>query len=374
MDAVLVAALIVLALVAWAIVSTLRADARAALTVQPTSEDHATSARPEPIPKSPSEAPPVPSLVEDDDIIEITVVEAAPLTEPPPRDNVETKTAGTVVEVMYEDEADTEELTMPVARILVSAYGNTDVGKLRRRNEDSLLVFPERSVFCVADGMGGYAGGNIASALAVETLRASFDNGHFDAKTLAKTEVPRRGRELACAIQMANQAVYAKAQSDPALEQMGTTMVAARFSPNKQRVYIGHVGDSRCYRLRQTTLRQLTRDHTMAELMGLHGPGAQHLFQAVGIRSNIFIDLVVDKPRVNDLYLLCSDGLSKMVKDDQIRDALLADSNVDSCVRTLIDLANAHGGRDNTTVILVKVVEPAPLLEASPAPGRMAKN
>ena len=166
----------------------------------------------------------------------------------------------------------------------------------------------------------------------------------------------RRGREMACAIQMANQAVLRRSKDVAALRNMGTTVIAARFSPNKQRVYIGHVGDSRCYRLRGGLLRQLTTDHTLREL-GMKGPSSKQLFQAVGIRPTVTIDLVVDKPRPEDIYLLCSDGLSKMVGDDQVRDVLLGEPDLEAAVYTLIDKANEQGGKDNVTVILVKIVE-----------------
>jgi serine/threonine protein phosphatase PrpC len=313
------------------------------------------------------EIPKIPSLVEDDDL-EITVVTASPLSESviramagqdgtaPAPEPAPPSPEASRVEVIYEEEAEVEEITSPFARILVSAQGQSDGGKVRPRNEDSLLVYPDRSLFAVADGMGGYEGGQIASALAVETLKASFETSVFDGRTESSVAVPRRGREMACAIQMANQAILAKSKTDAALAQMGTTIVAARFSPNKQRVYIGHVGDSRCYRLRGKTLRQLTTDHTMKQL-GMKGPGSNHLFQAVGIAPKITIDLIVDKPRAGDIYLLCSDGLSKMATDDQIRDMLLLETDIEAAMYSLIELANDQGGKDNVTVILVKVVE-----------------
>ncbi|HET9958002.1 MAG TPA: PP2C family serine/threonine-protein phosphatase [Polyangiaceae bacterium] len=312
----------------------------------------------------------------DDDDLEITLITAFPLAElqaqvakeasisdlarPQPKVDVEKlqQTAEgetTRVELMYEDEAELEETTSPVARILVSAAGDSDQGRKRPRNEDSLLVFPERSLFVVADGMGGHAGGQVASAVAVDTLRDAFEKGNFDARTECEAKVPRRGRELACAIQMANQAIYNMAAEKPELNQMGTTVVAARFSPNKQRVYIGHVGDSRCYRLRGNVLRQLTTDHTMKTL-GVKGPRAHELFQAVGVKPAISIDLIVDKPRDNDIYLLCSDGLCKMIPDEEVRDMLLEESDLEAAVYGLIERANDRGGKDNITLILVKVL------------------
>jgi protein phosphatase len=137
---------------------------------------------------------------------------------------------------------------------------------------------------------------------------------------------------------------------------MGTTILAARFSPNKQRVYIGHVGDSRCYRLRDGTLRQLTTDHTMKAL-GMKGPRANDLSRAVGIGAKVTIDLVVDKPRNGDLYLLCSDGLSKMVPDEKVQTILLGEKDLNVAVYGLIEAANDAGGRDNVTAVVIKVVD-----------------
>jgi serine/threonine protein phosphatase PrpC len=309
--------------------------------------------------------PEVPSFAEDDDDIEVTVVTASPVTVPPPSEDPaggeraptdESNEPASKIELIYEDEAEGEEITSPIARILVSAEGQSDGGKVRRRNEDSFLVLPERSLFVVADGMGGHAGGDVASALAVETLRGAFERNIFDGKTESDKPVPRRGREMARAIQMANHAILQRASTNPELKQMGTTVVAARFSPNKQRVYVGHVGDSRCYRVRRGVMRQLTTDHTM-EALGLKGPGAQHLYQAVGFKPRITIDVVVDKPRTDDVYLLCSDGLSKMAKDDEVREILVDEPDLEAAVYALIELANDRGGKDNVTVILVKVVE-----------------
>jgi protein phosphatase len=260
------------------------------------------------------------------------------------------------VKVIYEEEADVEEVTSPHARILISANAASDPGKRRPRNEDSLLVLPERSLFGVADGMGGYQGGDVASALAVDTIRWAFENNVFEGRTASDASVPRRGRELVCAIQMANQAVLRRAKDAPSLKNMGTTVIMARFSPNKQRVYIGHVGDSRCYRLRGGTLRQLTTDHTLREL-GVRGPTSRQLFQAVGLSPTITIDLVVDKPRPKDIYLLCSDGLSKMVPDEPVREILMGEPDLEAAVHTLVETANAQGGRDNITVVLVKIME-----------------
>ena len=262
------------------------------------------------------------------------------------------------VVVSYEEEADEEEATSPHALILLSAQGDSDRGLRRRANDDSLLLLPEYSLYAVADGMGGYAGGQVASGLAVDTLKRSFEQNSFLGELRAPKPIPRRGWELASSIMQANRAVFEAARANPALSKMGTTLVAARFSPDKQRVYIGHVGDSRCYRLRGGSLRQLTTDQIMATI-GLQGPRANDLLQAIGVTSDLSIDLIVDKPRAGDIYLLCSDGLPKMADSREIQRILGEKPDIEAAVYGLIELANDRGGKDNVTVVLIKVVEQA---------------
>ena len=259
------------------------------------------------------------------------------------------------IELSYEEDAEAEEVTSASARILLYAAGDSDQGRVRKRNEDSLLVMPERSLFAVADGMGGHRGGAVASSLAIDALQDAFDREAFEGRVQSNGNVPRRARELAAAVHMTNECVRSMAFADRELSDMGTTLVAARFSPNKQRLYVGHVGDSRCYRLRQGKLRQLTTDHTMASL-GVKGPSANHLYQAIGVSPGLAIDLIVDKPQDDDVYVLCSDGLSKMVSDDELRDVLLEHEDLESALYTLIEAANDRGGNDNVTVIIVKVL------------------
>ncbi|MDF3067876.1 MAG: Protein serine/threonine phosphatase PrpC, regulation of stationary phase [Polyangiaceae bacterium] len=260
------------------------------------------------------------------------------------------------VQLCYETEAEETEVTSPRARILLAAQADSDQGKVRRQNEDSVLFIPERQLFAVADGMGGHAGGRVASTIAVQHLREAFEHESFGVPLDSKQELPRRGRELASAVVQSNLAVREAARAEPKLANMGTTLVAARFSQNNQRVYVAHVGDSRCYRFRAGRLRQLTVDHTMRQV-GLVGPGADHLFQAIGVTERLNIDLIVDKPLPDDVYLLCSDGLTKMVSDQDICAQLLEESDIEAAVYGLIERANDSGGRDNVSVILIKVLE-----------------
>ena len=288
---------------------------------------------------------------EDTDDLELTSV-----TVGPPSDTDSEPGEPAAVPILYDDDAAVDEPTGVTAMILVSAIGQTDKGQRRRRNEDSYLVLPEYNLFVIADGMGGHAGGEVASRLAVETMERAYKQQKFEGNSYPN--VPRRGSELAQSIQMANRTIYDASRRDSALSDMGTTVVGALFSPNKQRLYVGHVGDSRCYRLRQREIRQLTTDHTMAAVGMVAGPFAAHLHRAVGISSTVKVDLIIAKPRPQDVYVICSDGLSKMVSDDEIRDILLDERNLPRATERLVARANDVGGRDNITVILIEVRSP----------------
>ncbi|MDC0745564.1 protein phosphatase 2C domain-containing protein [Polyangium mundeleinium] len=312
---------------------------------------------------------------EDEDDSELTVITLSPkmprlsdLSNDDEREEEEHPDAP-AKPIVVDDDAAADEPTRASPFILVSAAGQTDKGQKRKNNEDSYVVVDEHGLFVVADGMGGYAGGEIASALTVEVIEKAFKAQTFEGP--AYENVPRRGRELARTIQMANKAVFEKAAGDPMLKGMGTTVVAARFSLNKQRLYLGHVGDSRCYRLREGKLEQITTDHTMAAL-GFTGPAFAHrLNRAVGTQPSVEIDLIIGRPRPDDAYLLCSDGLSKMVPDEELRQILVETKHPQQAIDQLIARANEKGGHDNITAILVCVKKPAEyirsLREAPPA-------
>lgn len=258
--------------------------------------------------------------------------------------------------IIYDEDAALDEPTHSGALILVTATAQTDKGLRRKRNEDSVLARADQGIFVVADGMGGYRGGEIASKLAVTTIERAFTTQTFDGPE--DDSIPRRASELARAIQMANEAIFSHAEQDKQLEGMGTTICAARFSPNKQRLYVGHVGDSRVYCYRAGMLRQMTTDHTMSDL-GVTGEGAAHLSRAVGVWPVVPIDIVLGKPQPGDLYLLCSDGLTKMVSDDVIRSAFALSRVPSAVVEVLVKEANERGGKDNISVIVVRVDDPA---------------
>lgn len=256
--------------------------------------------------------------------------------------------------IQFEDDCwlSANDQTGPHDLIATSAAGQTDRGVTRRRNEDAYLIDTKLNLYVVADGMGGYAGGDIASQKAVQEVRDSLKAPPMVTKD--DPQVPRRGGELMAAIERANAVIHEVAKGDRRLEGMGTTVVAARFAPRKQRVYIGHVGDSRAYRLRNDDLRVLTSDHTLAAL-GVVGPLANNIRRAVGIKPNVKVDLIVDKPLPGDIYLFCSDGLTKMIDASQILNIVRQHDDLDRAASALIAAANAKGGRDNITVVLVRV-------------------
>lgn len=276
-----------------------------------------------------------------------------PISALPPHRPAEARSRTEVI-VQAGAEADEAETA---AAFAVSAWGDSDRGKRAKENEDNLLMLAERATFAVADGMGGYAGGRVASTLAVEAVRNALERGVPPCEPGQQGLAHPRGRELACALIEANRVVFEAARAEPALANMGTTLVAARFVPERGRLYVGHVGDSRCYRLRRGQLTQLTTDHNMKE-WGIAGPKALHLTRAIGLERDVVVDLIVDKPLPGDLYVLCSDGLFKMISEQAIRDTLLTEEDLEAALYCLIEQANDAGGRDNTTIILIRVSAP----------------
>jgi protein phosphatase len=257
---------------------------------------------------------------------------------------------------MEEPNPDDEEPTGPVPLILVSAVGRTDQGRRRKHNEDAFALAEDHGVFAIADGMGGYAAGEVASKMAIDTITSAYAKQDFGGTPIPG--LPRRGDELVRAIQTANAAILNQARANEAQAGMGTTVVAARFSPNRQRVYIAHVGDSRVYRIRDHQLHQMTADHTLGAA-GVTGPSAAKLSRAVGVFDEVEVDLNVDEPRVGDYYLLCSDGLFKMVPENDIQRLIEGEKDLDVTANRLVDEANARGGKDNVSVIVVRVDSPS---------------
>jgi PPM family protein phosphatase len=237
----------------------------------------------------------------------------------------------------------------------LSSFAGSDVGRARSGNEDS--YFCGRTVFAVADGLGGHQGGEVASAAAVAPLAA------LDGRELATTA--EAAEALAAAIQEANSAILDRAAGDPSLWGMGTTMTAAAVTADGH-LQLAHVGDSRAYLLRDGALEQLTTDHTVVaelvrrgrltpELAAIH-PERSILTRAVGLDARVPVDTPDPLDlRPGDQCLLCSDGLTEAVPDPTIAELLSTDEDGNAACRSLIDAANEAGGPDNITVVLVRV-------------------
>lgn len=255
------------------------------------------------------------------------------------------------IEVALPD-GDDDEPSGPFVPVTVAAAGATDVGKKRKHNEDAIALDHERSVYVLADGMGGYAAGEVASQMCVDTILRAYQTSSFGGETIAG--LPPRGDELVRAIQTANHDILAESRANEARAGMGTTVVAVRMVPDKQRAYIAHVGDSRLYRLRKDELVQMTADHTLGA-QGVTGPAAQKLSRAVGVFDEVEVDLNIDVPEPNDVYLICSDGLFKMVHELRIVEILSEHRDPQAAGNALVAEANGRGGKDNISVIVLRI-------------------
>jgi len=239
----------------------------------------------------------------------------------------------------------------------IESAGRTDVGLVREKNEDSMLIDPAIGLYVVCDGMGGHVGGQVASQLAVATIAESIRN--------QVSLGPSDEDILQTAIKRANQAVFTKAKADPNLHNMGTTVVGIRA--DNDLVHLCHVGDSRIYRLRQGTLEQVTRDHSLinlyednTELAARFGPpNSNVIVRAVGLRDSVEVDHRVIAMEPADLYLLCCDGLTDMVDDWMLREMLAdgAQGSLEECTDALVRSALSNGGVDNTTAIVLRIHE-----------------
>jgi serine/threonine protein phosphatase PrpC len=235
-------------------------------------------------------------------------------------------------------------------RFRLEHAGRTDVGLQRAHNEDAILLEPELRAFAICDGMGGHASGAVASQVAVSTI-----------STVLREPTADEGVEpLVGAILAANEAVFTRAQADPTCHGMGTTVVGVRFAD--ETVHVCHIGDSRIYLLRNGALQQLTRDHSLVnlyadhpEMVGKLGPAHSNIIvRAVGLHAEVEVEHNVIEVEPDDLYLLCSDGLIDMADDWVVREMLSSGDDIATTADNLIRVANAHGGADNVSVILVK--------------------
>jgi len=241
-------------------------------------------------------------------------------------------------------------------------------GMVRAHNEDSIFVDGEAGIAILADGMGGYSAGEVASGIAVTVVASGMLPELQSGRELSKVDVQsgltHGAQLLQQQIAAANKGIYEAAQARPECAGMGTTIVATVFCGS--RVSIGHIGDSRCYRLRGEKFEQLTHDHSL--LQEQLDSGALTIEQAkfslnknlvtraLGIEAIVPADIAEYRMEANDIYLLCSDGLTDMVEPDVIHSVVDEKrSELAVAVAELVDLANQNGGRDNISVVLVRV-------------------
>jgi protein phosphatase len=253
----------------------------------------------------------------------------------------------------------------------VALFGDSDIGRVRRINEDSFRLIPDRETIVVCDGMGGHAAGEVASQRAVETVEAYLMRvNELDRPPSLRAEggatLPPEAEDLVWAVRLANCRVFQTAQSQKHTLGMGTTLVAARFLPG--RAVICHVGDSRAYLFRNGKLNPITIDHSLvAELLSQNEitaeqartfPDRNIITRALGTRPVVAVDVTVMPVAQGDWYLLCSDGLCGAIDDDEMA-AVAARHAGDptAAVEALIDAANAAGGHDNITVAIAEVRE-----------------
>ncbi len=238
--------------------------------------------------------------------------------------------------------------------MILSAAARSDVGLRRSANEDRCALAPELGLYLVADGMGGHTAGQVASALAVDATLEALRRLESSEATLTE--------KLRYCVAAANREIFAHAQAKPELRGMGTTLVALLAEAG--RIGLAHVGDSRAYLIRNGRIRQLTDDHSLvAELVrrreiSAHAarehPHRHVLTRALGVRRAVEPDLAELTPARGDVVVLCSDGLTGPVRDEEIARVIADLAELDSMCERLVELANARGGEDNTTVAVVR--------------------
>jgi PPM family protein phosphatase len=242
----------------------------------------------------------------------------------------------------------------------IELHAAVDVGRARSNNEDSVATDPNVALAVLADGMGGYNAGEVASGMATSFICSELGRWLREASTQASDADVRRAMDIC--VDNANRAIFNAANSNPPYAGMGTTLVLAVF--REGRLLLGHVGDSRCYRLRGGRLQQITRDHSLLQEQidaGLITPeqaafsaNKNLVTRAVGVEDTVLLETHQHDVIPGDVYLLCSDGLSDMLDEPAIAQLLQSSAPLTECAQALIDAANDAGGKDNIAVILAR--------------------
>jgi PPM family protein phosphatase len=251
----------------------------------------------------------------------------------------------------------------------IEVAGQTDVGRKRSHNEDNFAILAEYGLYVVADGMGGHSSGEIASKMAVDTLEQFFADTSEDPERTWPYKMDRaKGYEenrLITGIKLCNLRIYEQAQRNPKQRGMGTTL-AALFAV-EDGIYIAHVGDSRVYRIRDGRIELLTEDHSLlndykrmkrlTEEEIANFPHKNVIVRALGMKDTVKVDTRFESPRVNDILLLCSDGLCGPVNDQRLLDTVMKHGDLPNATQRLVEAANESGGPDNITCVLARWVE-----------------
>jgi protein phosphatase len=250
--------------------------------------------------------------------------------------------------------------------------GLTDTGKVREHNEDTIAFDADIGLLVLADGMGGYNAGEVASGIAVKTIvnlvREQVEREDMNVQD-RESGLSRPTIILRDAIHRANKIIFQTAKTQPQCEGMGTTVVAALFFDNK--ITIAHVGDSRLYRQRSDKLEQVTMDHSLLQELVDRGfysaeeaqraANKNYVTRALGVEPNVDVEIQEVPVQKGDAYMLCSDGLSDMVEDEDIHLTINTfNDNLDTVAKQLIQLANDNGGRDNVSVVMATVLDAFP--------------
>jgi serine/threonine protein phosphatase PrpC len=251
----------------------------------------------------------------------------------------------------------------------IEVAGQTDVGRKRSHNEDNFAIMAEYGLYVVADGMGGHASGEVASKMAVDTLKDFFASTADDPERTWPYKMDRqKGYEenrLITGIKLCNLRIYETAQRNAKQRGMGTTL-AALFAV-EDGIYVAHVGDSRVYRIREGAIEQLTEDHSLlndyrkmkhltdAEIANF--PHKNVIVRALGMKDTVKVDTRFESPRPGDAMLLCSDGLCGPVTDERMLDIVLTSPDLPTATQRLIETANENGGPDNITCVLARWIQ-----------------
>ncbi len=257
--------------------------------------------------------------------------------------------------------------SFPLDGLRIRFAGDTNVGMKRGHNEDSFCLPDTERLAVVADGMGGHASGEVASKMAVDTIVSYFKETQDEQPVTWPYKLDRGQshamNRMVTAVKLANLKIFEEAQRNPACRGMGTTCVSSVFVDDA--MIIGHVGDSRLYRLREGLFDQVTEDHSLLndyikmkhlsdeEIAAF--PHKNVIVRALGMKSTVQVDVVVEQPRLGDVYILCSDGLSGMLPDTEIAEIVANETDLDRLCDRLIAGANNNGGLDNITVLAVRV-------------------